>query len=83
MPSKSYPCTPEKFAQIRQDLAGAGVTLVFTSPTQNTGSFNPPDHSEITLGFAYLNGTLTLTILHEAWYESADDVWDGLAPYLS
>ena len=82
MSTNSYPMDAARFAQLRQDLADAGATMTFTDPTQNTGSFNPPGHSEITIGFAFAAGALQLTVLHESWYENADEIWSGLATYL-
>lgn len=74
MPSRTYQMTLDRFNQIADSLK---------MPRQNTGTFTPPDHDEITLGYAYVNGTLTITILHSAWYESADAIWSRLAPYLA
>lgn len=76
---KTFPLTPEKFASLRSQLAALGTIL----PDGDSGSFSPPGHSEITLGFAYADGVLELTILHSSWYESSGAIWNGLAPYLS
>ena len=72
--TKTYPLTLDKFNAIADQLK---------MPRQSTGIFTPPGHSEITLGYAYLNGSLQLTILHEAWYESADMIWSHLDPYFA
>jgi hypothetical protein len=73
MPSKTYTITPAKFAAAQQDL---------DLPEGNSGTFVPPGHSEITLGYALVGDQLQITILHEAWYETADEVWNALNPYL-
>lgn len=69
---KSYPLTPEKFLVVCTKL-GLGAAA--------TGTFSPSSHPEITLGYTYANSSLQVTILHEAWYETAGEVWDALDPY--
>ena len=79
MPTKSYPLTPDQLAAIRTKAAASGLTL----PAGDAGTFTPPGHSEITLGFAYANGALQITILHKDWYEPAGAIWNGLDPFLT
>jgi len=84
-PTKPYPCTPEKFAALPAEVIAAGGKVVYPDPAnKNHGTLNPPKHPEVELDVVY-NGTDTLlvTILDEAWYETAGEVWDGLAPYLT
>lgn len=79
MPTKTYNISAAQFASLRSQLAALGTVI----PDGNWGTFNPPSHPEITLAFAYENEQLTLTIKKSAWYESADAIWNGLAPYLT
>lgn len=93
MPTKPYTITPEKFASLPAQIREGGGSIDYAHPEDgdindpsylNAGWFFPPKHPEVQIGFVYDGkAVLTLTILDEAWYETAGEVWDGLAPYLS
>jgi hypothetical protein len=79
MQSRVYKLTPAEVVSIQTALNVHG----------NQGTFNPPDHDEITLGYSLSGLTpdgrqwLTLTILHEGFFEFAGMIWprvDALMP---
>lgn len=72
--SKNYPLTQDKFT-----AALAALNL----PPGNTGTFSPPGHSEITLGYAFVNGSLQVTILHSSWFESSGMIFAALDPHFA
>ena len=74
-PSKPFLATPAQMAEARVQLG---------LPVGDAGGFTPPSHPEIDLGYSY-NGTDTIiiTILDEAWYETADEVWNAIGKYLT
>lgn len=79
--SKNYPITQAKFA-----AALANLKL----PSSNTGTFVPPGHSEITLGYAFVPGAtpdalgdLQVNILHKSWLEPASVIFSNLDPYFA
>lgn len=82
-PSQSWSCTPSEFSFLVSQVSQGGGKIVYISGSVYSGSFNPPSHPEVTLGFVY-NGTdtLVLTILHESFFEIAPEIWAALAPYL-
>ncbi len=75
MPQRIYTLSPAQVDAIRQAIP--------TLPAGLSGSFNPPDHPEVDLGYSY-DGTskLTVTILDDAWYETAGMIWGKLDAYM-
>lgn len=79
MPTRTYTVTPDQLVTIRADLAALGKPL----PPGNAGSFNPPGHPEVDLGYVYTGDSkLQVTILDDAWWETSGDVWDALDKYM-
>jgi hypothetical protein len=74
-PSRTYTLTPAEVAAIRSAIPSI--------PSGNTGEFNPPGHPEVTLGYSYDGiSNLQVTILHDAWYESAGMIWGQLDKFM-
>jgi hypothetical protein len=84
MPTKTYTgITPAIFASLCDQVGQAGGTIVYDNDLKNGGSFCPPAHPEIRIDFVYDgSNALVLKIQDDAWYETAGEVWSGLAPYL-
>jgi hypothetical protein len=73
-PTKNFLASPSQMIDARLQLG---------LPDGNTGQFNPPSHPEVTLGYSYDGvGILTLTILHEGFFEIAPMVWAAIGKYL-
>lgn len=79
--SKNYPLTQDKFN---------ASLLALKLPAGNTGTFVPPGHSEITLGYAFVPsatpdspGDLQVNILHKSWLEPAGVIFSTLDPYFA
>lgn len=77
--TKIYTLTPDQVASFRAQFASTDNPL----PVGNFGKWSPPGHPEITLSFAYDGKSdLTLTILHDAWFETCGEIWGKLDSYL-
>jgi hypothetical protein len=73
-PLRIYTLTPAEVATIRQEIA---------IPPANAGAFRPPDHQEVDLGYVWDGvSKLKVTILDDAWYETAGEVFDALDKYM-
>lgn len=78
-PKRTYTLTSDEVAAIRQSTG---------LPSTNSGAFRPPDYPEVDLG--YVLGTfdasgkapLQITILDDAWYETASEVFGALDKYM-
>ena len=75
MPTRTYTLTPPQVEAIRIALPEL--------PPGNSGKFNPPDHPEVELGYEYDGASkLTVTILDDAWYETAGEIFRKLDTYM-
>jgi hypothetical protein len=80
MKTKTFPCTPAQLATLRTQLAT--VKDVKLTEDGNTGTITFSDYN-VTLSYSY-DGTanLTLTIEHEAWYETDSMIWGKVSQYM-